>query len=65
MELEIYVHDIQILRNLQSHTLRAYGHTSAIDYTHCDHNEAVTASVTIRLIVSRSLWVIDCYRNVD
>ena len=39
-------------------------HTSAIDYTraHCDHDEALTASVMIWLIVSSSLWVIGCYR---
>ena len=29
---------------------------------HCDHDEALTASVMIWLIVSSSLWVIGCYR---
>ena len=66
MELEIYVHNIQILRNSQGlihcACTSTSEHTSAMVYTYCNRNEAVTASVMIWLIVSRSFWVRDCYR---
>ena len=66
MELEIYVHNIQILRNSQGlihcacTSTSQHTKASAMDYTYCDRNEAVTALVTIGLVVSRSLWVRDC-----
>ena len=48
MELEIYVHNIQILRNSQGLIHCACTsiseHTSAMDYTYCNRNEAVTAA---------------------